>query len=203
MDELALIQSAQKGDLDAFNRLVLKYQDNLYNLAYRMLGDGDLAEDATQTTFISAYRNLSSFRGGSFKSWLFRMVSNNCLDELRRQKRHPQTMLEPVSPDKDEEFESPAWLKDEHPDPETALVLKELEQGVQHCLNTLSEEFKIVVVLVEIEGLDYQEAARVIKTPLGTIKSRLARARLKLRDCLHGFKELLPEPFRLEEEDRV
>jgi RNA polymerase sigma-70 factor, ECF subfamily len=203
MDEPALIQAAQKGDLDSFNRLVLAYQDMVYNLAYRILGDGDQAEDATQITFISAQRSLSSFRGGSFKAWLLRMATNNCLDELRRQKRHPQISLEPANQDNDETFETPSWLKDDQPSPEASLEMKELEEGIQRCLNDLPPEFKAVVVLVEIEGLDYQAASEIIKTPLGTVKSRLARARLKLRGCLSGYKELLPDRYRLEEEESL
>jgi RNA polymerase sigma-70 factor, ECF subfamily len=203
MDENALVQSAQKGDLDSFNRLVLFYQDSVYNLACRILSDSDLASDATQATFISAYRNLSQFRGGSFKAWLMRMVSNNCLDELRRQKRHPHIALEPINPDNEEEFETPAWLKDDSPSPESTLEMKELEKGIQHCLDQLPEEFKIVVLLVDVEGLDYSEASQSIQKPLGTVKSRLARARSKLQECLHGFRELLPAEFRFGKEESL
>ncbi|MCE1253736.1 MAG: sigma-70 family RNA polymerase sigma factor [Anaerolineae bacterium] len=203
MDEPALISAAQQGDLDSFNRLVLNYQDAVYNLTYRILGDGDGADDATQTTFISAFRSLQSFKGGSFKAWLLRMATNNCLDELRRQKRHPQTSLEPVREDDDEIFDTPAWLKDNTAGPESTLEMKELEAGIQNCLDGLPDDFKVVVTLVEIEGLDYSEASDIIKKPLGTIKSRLARARYKLRDCLRGYMELLPEEFRLREEESL
>jgi RNA polymerase sigma-70 factor (ECF subfamily) len=203
MDEIALVKMAQKGDLDSFNRLVLYYQDSVYNLACRILSDHDLASDAAQSTFISAFRNLSQFRGGSFKAWLMRMASNNCLDELRRQKRHPNIALEPVNPDNEEEFETPTWLKDESPGPENLLEMKELEKGIQHCLDQLPKEFKIIVLLVDVEGLDYTEASQSINRPLGTVKSRLARARFKLQDCLRGFRELLPSGFRLEEEESV
>ncbi len=200
MDEPALILAAQQGDLDSFNRLILQYQDMVYNLTYRMLGDGDSADDATQTTFISAYRSLKSFKGGSFKAWIMRMATNNCLDELRRLKRHPSTSLEPVRNEDDEVFDTPAWLKDNSAGPENTLEMKELEAGIQDCLNNLPDEFKVVVTLVEIEGLDYNEASEIINKPLGTIKSRLARARFKLRDCLRGYMELLPDEFRLREE---
>src|SRR3972149_2572572 len=105
MDEAALILDAQRGDLDSFNRLVLAYQDLLYNTALRILGDDDLAADATQDAFISAFRNLTSYRGGSFKAWLMRTVTNACYDEPRRQKRRPSVPLEPITND-DEEMES-------------------------------------------------------------------------------------------------
>ena len=95
MDEQALIHDAQGGNLDAFNTLILHYQDSVFNTALRILGDDDLAADATQEAFISAFKSISSFRGGSFKAWLMRTVTNACYDELRRQKRRPTTPLEP------------------------------------------------------------------------------------------------------------
>jgi len=203
MDEIALVKSAQQGDLDSFNRLVLFHQDSVYNLACRILSDSDLASDAAQATFISAYRNLSQFRGGSFKAWLMRMASNNCLDELRRQKRHPHLSLEPLNQEGEEEVENPVWLKDDSPTPESAFEMKELEMGIQHCIDQLPPEFKIVVLLVDVEGLDYAEASLSIQKPLGTVKSRLARARTRMQDCLRGFRELLPAEFRLEKEESL
>jgi RNA polymerase sigma-70 factor, ECF subfamily len=198
MDENALIHDAQNGDLDAFNRLVLAYQDLLYNTALRILGDEDQAADATQDAFISAFRHITSFRGGSFKAWLLRTVTNACYDELRRKQRRPTTPLEPATDD-DEEIESPRWLADTSMTPEQKSEADELEHAIQHCLNALPTDFRTVVVLADIQGLDYSEIAISIHTPLGTIKSRLARARLRLRECLQGFRELLPASFRLEE----
>jgi RNA polymerase sigma-70 factor (ECF subfamily) len=199
MDESALIKFAQKGDLDAFNRLVLVYQDIAFNLAYRMLGDTALAEDATQDAFFSAYRHLGSFRGGSFKAWVLRMVTNTCYDELRRQKRRPTTPLEPQT-DNDEEMETPAWLADNSNSPEENAERNELDRAIQHCLDTLAPDFRAVVILVDVQGLDYEEVSTSAGTPLGTIKSRLARARLKMRDCLQGFGELLPSFYRYNKE---
>ncbi len=203
MDEVELVRFAQKGDLDAFNRLVLAYQEMAFNLAYRMLSDEDAAADATQTAFFSAYRSLSSYRGGSFRAWIMRMVTNTCYDELRRRQRRPTTPLEPLDNEDNEEIESPAWLADDGPTPEQAVEKEELDGAVQHCLNGLPEEFKAVIVMVDVEGLDYQEVSLAIGTPLGTVKSRVARARLKLRDCLQGFWELLPAQFRLENEEKI
>ena len=180
MNEKALIQDAQAGSLDAFNALVLHYQDNVFNTALRILGDEDLAADATQEAFLSAFRSITSFRGGSFKAWLMRTVTNACYDELRRQKRRPSVPLEPETDD-GEEMDSPRWL------------------AIQHCLNNLPVKFKTVVVMADIQGMDYSEVAIAVRVPLGTIKSRLARARLRLRECLQGFSELLPATFRLEE----
>ena len=111
MDEAALISAAQQGDLNSFNRLVLAYQDQVYNHAYWMMGETEAAQDAVQEAFISAYRNIHSFRGGSFRAWILRIVSNVCYDEIRRRKRRPTTPLEPVD-DLNEEMESPSWLAD-------------------------------------------------------------------------------------------
>ena len=199
MDEPSLIQSAQRGDLDAFNTLVLHYQDALFNTALRILGDDDLAADAAQDAFLSAFKNLNSYRGGSFKAWLLRTVTNLCYDELRRRKRRPTTPLEPDTDDGDE-MDSPHWLADPHLTPAQQAEADELEHAIQHCLGVLPLEFRTVVVLADLQGLDYSEVAATTRTPLGTIKSRLARARLRLRHCLQGYAELLPAAFRLQEE---
>lgn len=199
MDEPGLIHDAQKGDLDAFNRLVLAYQDVLYNTALRILGDDALAADATQEAFISAFRSLNSYRGGSFKAWLMRTVTNACYDELRRQKRRPTIPIEPANDD-DEEIESPRWLADSSMSPSEKFEADELEHAIQHCLESLPADFRVVVVLADIQGMDYTEVANMARAPLGTIKSRLARARLRLRECLQGFGELLPAAYRLERE---
>ncbi len=199
MDENQLIQFAQQDDLDAFNRLVLTYQDMVYNQAYRVLGEVEAAADMTQDAFISAYRKIGSFRGGSFKSWLLRIVTNACYDELRRRKRRPTTPLEPLD-DHDEEIESPQWLEDPQESPEDSVSRAELSAAIQACLDDLPVDFRTAVVLVDIQGMDYAEAAEVVGKPLGTIKSRLARARRGMRQCLQGFWELLPPSFRLKAE---
>ncbi len=199
MDELALIASAQRGDLDAFNSLVLHYQDALFNAALRILGDHELAADATQDAFLSAFRSLNSFRGGSFKAWLLRTVTNACYDELRRRKRRPTAQLEPDNPEGDE-MEAPRWLADPSLSPEQRIEADDLEHAIQHCLENLPLEFRTVVVMADLQGLDYSEVAATVRVPVGTIKSRLASARLRLRECLQDFSELLPSAFRLQEE---
>lgn len=201
MDESALIHAAQRGDLDAFNTLVLTYQDMLFNTALRIMGDEDQAADATQEAFISAFRAMNAYRGGSFRAWLLRTVTNACYDELRRHKRRPSVPLEPLTDD-DEEMETPRWLADPSASPEEQMDQAELEHAIQHCLEGLPAEFRVVVVMADIQGLDYSEVASAVRTPLGTVKSRLARARLRLRECLQGFWELLPAAFRLESESR-
>jgi len=199
MDELKLIQYAKEGDLDAFNRLVVAYQDMAFNVAYRIMGELNSAEDAVQEAFISSYKNLGKFRGGNFRAWLMRIVTNACYDELRRRKRRPTTPLEPFTDD-DDTFDSPSWIADPGESPEELAVRVELGRAIQDCLDELPDDFRVVVVLVDIQGLDYSAVSESIRSPLGTVKSRLARARLRMRDCLQGFGELLPATFRFEGE---
>ncbi|MDX1662675.1 MAG: sigma-70 family RNA polymerase sigma factor [Candidatus Promineifilaceae bacterium] len=192
MDEEQLIARAQEGDVEAYNRLVLAYQDIVYNVAYRIMKGPAAADDATQEAFISAYRALQSFRGGSFKSWLLRIVTNTCYDELRRYKRRPQSSLDEIT----EEFESPSFMADDSPGPEEYQYTSELMEAVQRCMDELPDEQRMAAVLCDVEGRDYQEIADIMATSLGTVKSRISRARGKLRDCLQSFGELLPDNYR-------
>lgn len=200
MDEQGLIQDARKGDLDAFNGLVFHYQDMVYNVAYRIMGEHGAAGDAAQEAFISAYQKLGQYRGGSFKAWLLRIVSNCCYDELRRRKRQPVTPLKPELEDGDL-MEDPAWIEDDSANPEDLTEQTELQEAIQRCINKLEEKFKTILVLVDVEGLDYETASEAASVPLGTVKSRLARARERVQECLQGFWELLPDLFRLNDED--
>lgn len=200
MDEEQLIHAAQRGDLDAYNLLVTSYQGLAFNLAYRLLNDDSAAEDVTQDAFIAAYRNIRSFRGGSFKAWLLRIVTNGSYDELRRRQRRPQVSLEPDA-NEGEGSPDPAWLADPGESPQELAERAELGSAIQRCLDQLEEEFRAAVILVDLQGLDYSEAALVLRRPLGTVKSRLARARSRLQHCLQGFAELLPDRFRLHNEE--
>lgn len=198
MDEQPLITSAQSGSLDAFNQLVLLHQDLVYRQAFWMLGEPEAAEDITQDTFLLAYRNLPSFRGGSFKAWLFRIVSNLCYDELRRKNRRPTQPLNPTDSE-DDEIESPAWLADSGPTPEELVERADLRQTLQRFLEELPAEYRSLVLLVDVEGLNYMEAAQALDIPVGTVKSRLARARMRLRGWLLSSNEWsLPEQACLE-----
>jgi len=201
MDEPALIHQAQNGDLNAFNRLVLEYQTQVYNLAYRIMGDEASAADAAQEAFISAYKHIGYYRGGSFKAWLLRIVTNACYDELRRRKRRPATSLDaltvlPEGPD----AESEAALVSKEESPEAFVQRREVARAIQNCLDHLPEDMRTVVVLSDVQGMDYAEIAESVGAALGTVKSRLSRARARLRDCLQTVRELLPAAYRLEEE---
>ncbi len=195
MDLKDQIKNSLKGDLDSFNQIVLEYQNLVYNQAYRIIGEPDAAEDAVQEAFISAYKKLHTYRGGSFKSWLLRIVSNACYDEFRRRKRQPVAPLYPENQNGNE-TESVSWLEDTEEKPEEFVLRNELSEAIQICLDRLEFEFRTIVVLVDLQGMDYASAAKVVDRPLGTVKSRLARARRNLKDCLHGFRELLPVEFR-------
>lgn len=184
--EAAWVQRAQAGDLNAFNRLVLLYQDSLYRWMLSLVHDEPLAEDLTQSSFITAYEKLSAgpgsgYRGGSFRSWLFTIARNRAFDELRRLKRRPTASLDEEDEDGRQLY---AILPDRAPLPEAALEAAELAAHIEHLLNQLPVVFKEVLVLIDREGFDYQEAAAVLRQPIGTIKSRLARARLHMRNLL-------------------
>jgi RNA polymerase sigma-70 factor (ECF subfamily) len=193
-DEQTLIQQAQRGSLEAFNALILRYQDSLYSTAYRILGDPDSAADATQDALISAYRRLSTFQGGHFKAWLARIVTNVCYDELRRQKRQRADYLDDL-PGGDSDDGAP--LPASTPTPEQLAGQNELHRAIQSCINSLGSDQRLVLVLSDIQGFSYQEIADQVNSNLGTVKSRLSRARLAVRRCLQGYAELLPAEFRL------
>ena len=150
MDENALIQSARKGDLNAFNTLVLAYQHQVYNLAYRIMGEQAAAEDAAQDTFISAYKNLKSFRGGSFKSWLLRIVTNACYDDLRRRKRRPATSLDEMLGDQEGDMEFDVPSADDGP--ETVMQRREMIDLIQTGITTLPNDQRVTLVLSDVQA---------------------------------------------------
>lgn len=180
-DEAALVKSAQKGDPDAFNALILRYQNRAYNLACSFLHDGAAAEDAVQEAFISAFYALKRFQAGSFRAWLLRIVVNACYDELRRYKRRPIVSWDD---NEDMEPESSPYLKDVSALPEDIAQQNELSALLDRALSALSEEQRLVMVLVDRMGFSYEEAAQTTHQPLGTVKSRLARAREHMREWL-------------------
>ncbi|MEA3339012.1 MAG: sigma-70 family RNA polymerase sigma factor [Chloroflexota bacterium] len=194
MDEAKLIESAQRGQVNAFNELVLHYQNRVYNLACRIMGDPASAADAAQEAFIAAYRSIGRFRGGSFKSYLMRIVANKCYDELRRRKRRPATSFEDFG-DLDEEA-NPALI-DEGEGPEERAERQAVARLIQAGIETLPPNQRITLVFSDVQGMSYREIAEATDVALGTVKSRLARARAKLRDYLRQHGELLPARYRL------
>ncbi len=188
LNESILVQSAQHGDLEAFNFLVDRYQSLLFRIALRMLSDEEDAADATQLAWISAFRNINGFRGGNFRTWLARVVVNTCYDEIRRRHRRHEVPLLQVNTD-GEEIEPDSWLADPALGVEQIVDAKEFEKVVDHCLQSLAPVYRAMLVLVDIEGLSYEEAAIAAHVPMGTVRSRLARARVALRQGLREHSE--------------
>jgi len=180
--EEAIVQAARTGDLEAFNTLVQLHQDRVYNLAYRILGDQAHAADAAQEAFILAYRHIRRFHTGSFMAWLYRITTNVCYDALRYHKRRPAVSFTYLSDavDDDRELDLPA-----HEDgPEALLQRRELAALLQRHISALPIDQRTVLVLSDVQGLSDKEIAAVMRSNVGTVKSRLSRARAKLRQSL-------------------
>jgi RNA polymerase sigma factor (sigma-70 family) len=192
-EERRLVASAQRGDVEDFNALVRLYEGRVYNLCYRMLGDSDSAADAAQDAFLSAFRNLRSFRGGSFRSWMLRIATNTCYDALRARKRRPAISLD-MDADEDDDA-SPLQIADAAESPTDFALRRELAVAIQHGLGSLPDEQRVILILSDIEGLAYEEIAQITNTNIGTVKSRLSRGRSRLRDVLKAG-ELLPARYR-------
>ncbi len=186
LDEDRLLKLARTGNLTAFNQLVILHQDGLYRWITSLVRDPDLAADITQSTFITAYEKLESFRGASFRAWLFRIARNRSIDEFRRQKRRASISLDAVREEESlgegSEKSLMEFVASDVPQPEETVTRNEQAETIARLLETLPEAYRQVLELVDLEGLDYLEAAQVLAVPLGTVKSRMARARLKFRE---------------------
>jgi len=190
MDEEELIHYAKKGDLESFNQLVLLHQTKVYNLCWRMLGDNAIADDITQDTFLSAYRKLGSFHEGNFRAWLMRIAANACRDYFRSAYVRRNTSLEAWE-------ENPNFVLSANGEsPEAFTLRRELGDVLRRGLNNLPFDQRFVLVMVDVQGLTYGEVAEVMKLPIGTVKSRLSRGRIAMREALQKHRELLPEAFR-------
>ncbi len=189
--EAELIAASQRGELVAFNRLVELHQAAIFNHAARMLGSIPAAEDAAQETFIAAFKNIKAYRGGSFKGWLFRIATNTCYDQLRQKQRRPGASL-------DEYLENPNFQPPSAAaGPEEQALSAELARELQRAIATLPEDQRTVLLLSDVEGLSYEEVAEASGCSLGTVKSRLSRARGRVREELRTKRELLPGWLRL------
>lgn len=183
------VARARRGDRTAFNRLVERHQGLAYATALRMLGDPDAAADVTQDAFLSAYRAIGTFRGASFRAWLLRIVANACYDVFRARGRHPEESLDALldAAPGDDAPQSPgtlAALVDQSPTPETAVLRAEVARALEAAILRLPPEYRLALILCDVQGLPYDEIARVLDVPMGTVKSRIARARSRLRDLL-------------------
>ena len=183
-DEAAVVARAMAGDRSAFTQLMEHYQSACYGLAWRLLGDADQAADATQDAFIHAYDAIARFRGGLFRSWMLRITANASYDILRRAQRRPTTAL----PDPEEgEAELPDVAA---PDPLAETARSELYVRLEVALRHLPEDQRTAVVLCDVYGMDYNEVASMTDAALGTVKSRIHRGRLRLRELLAEHREL-------------
>jgi RNA polymerase sigma-70 factor (ECF subfamily) len=193
-DEERDVRAAVAGDRAAYERLVALHQDGVFNLCLRFTGDFDAADDAAQETFIAALRAIPRFQGGNFRAWLFRITTNKCRDGYRATARRRQLPLE-------EEIDHPAEsfiaAGQPAPTPEQHLDLVSLHAAIRTGLDGLPHDQREALVLRDINGLPYEEIGAILNVGLGTVKSRISRARARMRDFLVANRELLPDSARL------
>jgi RNA polymerase sigma-70 factor (ECF subfamily) len=182
--DLILLQRAREGDLDAFNDLVVVYQDMLFALVVRMVPDRDQASDAVQEAFFSAYRNMEGFRGGSVRSWLSRITINAAMDAQRLKKRRP---ADPYPELEDDTWQPPA---DASADPVTISLTAERHRALNAAMARITDDQRTAIVLYDVEGYDYAEIAGLTGVSVGTVKSRIHRGRLALRGLLADRMDL-------------
>lgn len=192
MTESELVQAAQSGDQNAFGKLVEANQGRIYQLCYRMTGNPEDAADLTQDAFLNAWRSLSGFGGQSaFSTWLYRLAANACIDFLRREKRRGALSM---TLEDDREDDRQADVPDERFSPQQSLEREETRRAVREGLAALSPEHREILLLREIEGLSYHEIGQRLDLEEGTVKSRIARARMALRDYLQKTGNFFETP---------
>jgi len=196
--ESKLIREARRGSLQAFNDLVLSYQDLVYSVSYRIMGEPASAADVCQETFLTAYQKLETYRGGSFKSWLLRIATNTCYDLLRYHQRRPTTSLEELT---GADYADDVPLPSPAETPEQAVQRAELNGAIQACISALNADQRMALVLCDVQAYSYQEIAELAEASLGTVKSRISRARQAVRACLQSSWELLPAAYRQVSDD--
>lgn len=182
MTEQELVSRAKAGDQDAFHQLILDNQKRVYTLCLRMCGSPEDAQDLAQEAFLNAWRGLSSFKGdSSFSTWIYRLASNACIDFLRKRKRRQEVESGASLDDGENAWKEPA---DPRQDPQEELERRELVQAVREGLSALPEQHRQILIMREISGLSYQEIGETLSLNQGTVKSRIARARLALKEHL-------------------
>ena len=184
------------GNEHCYNCVIEAHQTQAQNLALRMMGDWATGEDAVQEAFLSGYKAFSGFRGDNLKAWLMRIVANACRDMLRSRKARP-TMSLAFSPlDPESTGSSPIDPPSTDESPEDYALRRELGRAIQEGRMSLSDERRLAVNLVDVQGFSYEETAQVMDCSLGTVKSRLARGRADMRDYMLRHQELLPSQLR-------
>ncbi len=188
-EERAIIERCKRGDLGAFNELVKKYEKQVYNFAYRLTGNYDDANDIAQEAFLRVYNAINSFRGdASFSTWLFRITTNVFLDERKRARAHPHSSLDEYV-DLEESSVS-RQIEDTSPTPDLVTEGKERTEILQDAIQSLPDYQRAVVTLYHTQQKSYEEIAEIMDQPIGTVKSRLNRARLALKEKLSPLREL-------------
>ena len=185
-DEHLILAMARGGDVDAFNRLVSIHQDAVYGFTISLTRQHAVADDVTQETFISAFRSISRMRGDNVRAWLLRIARNKAYDYFRRQKRRRESSVD------EDTAVFRERLASDNPSPADVAMNSELRDALEHCVGTLSDEHREVIVLVDVQGQSYDNASEVCGVNIGTVKSRLNRARRRVRDCLRSIPGLLP-----------
>jgi RNA polymerase sigma-70 factor (ECF subfamily) len=195
------LNAARRGEVAAFNALVQAYQRQVYNVCYRTLGNADDAADATQDSLLSAFRGIAAFNGpaAGLRGWLLRIAVNACYDQLRRRQRRPADSLDAMAETRNDSISAAERVPDPRPGPEQHSLTAETARHIQESIDRLPPEQRLTVVLCDVQGLSYEEAAEVMSIELGTVKSRLSRARAQLRTLLAQKGELPARPARLQE----
>lgn len=193
-NERVLLEKARNGDVEAFERLIEGYQKRVYNIALRMIGNPEDANDLAQEVFIRIFKSIGSFKEQSaFSTWIYRITTNVCLDELRRRKnRNVISLDEEVQVD---DGGMQRQIASDKPQPDQLLEQAEMKRMVLAAINTLKDEHKTAIILRDIQGFSYEEIANIVKCPEGTVKSRINRARQALKEILEKKAELFIEGY--------
>ena len=193
-NEKDLIEKAKSGDIEAFEQLIISCEKKVFNIAYRMIGNYDDANELAQEVFIKAFRSIKNFKGDSlFSTWIYKITANVCLDELRKRKNKNI-----VSLDQDIELNDgdvKRQISDNAPSPDMEVESKEIKTIVNESIQQLPDDYKSVIILRDIQGFSYDEISKIVNCPEGTVKSRLNRARQALKKILQGRKELFDDKF--------
>ena len=192
MDDRDLVGRARRGDREAFTQLIMQYQVPLYNMALRMVGGPDDAADIAQEAFLRAWEKIRTLREAPFKAWLFQIAANLCYDHFRRGRRYA------VMPEEDQ-TSNVVGLGIATPDPQERAEANERNRLVRQSIEALEHDMRIAIVLRDVNGMAYDEIARVLRVPLGTVKSRIARARAQVQERLHQHPDLFPSPSTRED----
>ena len=188
LKEKELIQNAKQGDLHAFEELILKHEKIVYNVALRMMNHSEDAKDISQEVFLKAYKHIVNFdERSAFSTWLYRITTNTCIDEMRKRKGKQSYSLEEELENEDGSMQR--QIADEGDTPEESILREEQKSEIIQALDNLSEEHKAAVVLRDVKGLSYEEISEILELSLGTVKSRISRARNQLKTEILKIRE--------------